>query len=462
MFTTATLNKLSFHRSADNNNNTTIASIQQRRVALNKRPPLLRSASPTLCTGNNGLHRTSSNASINSNSSSNRIVLSSSSSTRHHKPKKSVRFCDNASLESVRLFLKSQMPKACRSDPICPKHYTYRLRLPNWSSNGGGRSGTNNGRIGNAVRMESIQLDKPSQKSTVTLMGTVQVANLAFEKHVLIRYTLDDWATFQEVEANYQEPIAHSADTWDRFCFTIELYAPQHHTHKTLYLAVHYAVAGRDFWDNNDHKNYEIDIVPDVQLQLPSNEFTFSSSDDDDDDDDDENTFEIDDEEEEAQPMMVQDKQVDLLENQLKPLSLKDDASKTILFHPEQRQQSIINTNGSPNWPSSPLSPTTPADTSPLWIGTLLPTSSPSSTSSSSSSSSITTAAGPTTYFMNQKKENTTSHPDVMTSPTSHQFHALISNYCFYSGGPNRTSVYSYHSSPPRCPSSPTPRVVLS
>ncbi|KAI9486321.1 MAG: putative phosphatase regulatory subunit-domain-containing protein, partial [Benjaminiella poitrasii] len=206
-----------------------------------------------------------------------------------HKPKKSVRFCDNASLESVRLFLKSQMPKACRSDPVCPKHYTYRLRLPNWLLTSPRGSGSNNGRIGNAVRMETIQLENNSTTTTttaatktVTLTGSVQVANLAFEKHVVIRYTLDDWLTFKEIDADYQEPIAHSANTWDRFRFTIKIQAPCHNTHTTLYLAVHYTVAGREFWDNNDNKNYEVDVVPDVQLQLPNDELTFSSSDEDD------------------------------------------------------------------------------------------------------------------------------------------------------------------------------------
>jgi hypothetical protein len=94
------------------------------------------------------------------------------------------------------------------------------------------------------------------------LRGTIQVSNLAFEKHVEVIYTLDDWNTNQVLDARYMEPIAHSANTWDRFVFDIHF----NPCHQTMNLAVKYTVAGREFWDNNQNKNYQVEIIPDVQL----------------------------------------------------------------------------------------------------------------------------------------------------------------------------------------------------
>lgn len=259
-----------------------------RRVALIKRPPLVRSSSPATCYQSN----------------------------RSAKQKKSVRFCD--SLENVRLFLKTDKPKACQSDPTSPKKYTYQLRLPNWPSNP----------TVNVIRIEKIEL------ICNQLVGTCQVANLAFEKHVVIRYTQDDWVTVKQVDAIYKEPIANSVNTWDRFSFKIVLNR-MHHAHETLCLAAKYTVAGREFWDNNNLKDYSVEIIPKVQLQYDD---SCSSSDEDDD-----NTFDdcCTDEEDQHE------------------LSLLVDKSS---FGNRYDFNSAVNKPWSP-----PLSPTTPVDMNPLW-----------------------------------------------------------------------------------------------
>jgi hypothetical protein len=233
------------------------------------------------------------------------------------KKKKSVRFCDNDSLENVRLFVKTQMPKACRSDPVCPKQYSYHLRCPNWPNE---TAQTRRYRFGTAVRMEQVQLVSETpldNNKTLTLTGTCQVANLAFEKHVIIHYTLDDWNTFEEVDGVFKESISSSANTWDRFTFNIVLNTT-HHTHKSLYIAIKYIVGDREFWDNNDEKNYEVDVVPKVELDYCKHDLSSSS-----DDEEDDNVF--------------------------------DDCE-------EMENLSIQDTPWSP-----PLSPTTPSDDNPLW-----------------------------------------------------------------------------------------------
>ncbi|KAI8981950.1 putative phosphatase regulatory subunit-domain-containing protein [Mycotypha africana] len=217
--------------------------LRNKRISLIKRPPLIRSSSPTL---------------------SDREVENRHPNNKNNKCKKSVRFCDNASLENVRLFYKTEMPIACRADPKCEmKNYIYRLKRPNWPKDSLIRRRTA------VVRMEDVQIQKTGSsddKNGITLLGSVQVANLAFEKQVTVRYTTDDWATYQDVPAQYQEPIAQSANTWDRFGFKIVFNKKQPH-HQKLLLAVKYVVNGREFWDNNNKQNYEVDLICDVVLQ---------------------------------------------------------------------------------------------------------------------------------------------------------------------------------------------------
>lgn len=351
---------------------------QYRRVSLNKRPPLIRTCSPSL-NSLPTLHDESSNNYLNQ---------------RYYKPKKSVRFRDNDSLENVRLFIKTQMPKACRSDPAYPKQYTYRLRRPNWPLFPGHRSTVN------AVRMDDIQLD--TSDDSICLLGSIQVANLAFEKHVVVHYTLDDWVTVQQMDASYREPVPHSANTWDRFCFKISL--AEHH-HQTLDFAIQYTVGGRVFWDNNENHNYKVEVIPDVLLDDNG-----SSSDDDDD-----NTFE---------DCIDYDEEDHLLIEQLRPLTLKEKPSSLANRYSFDHANQVKPL-------SPPLSPTTPVDMNPLWSVT----------------TSNATLDAANNYFAHPKTEQ--HH----TLPTSSSLDLLVSKYCFFND-PKQASVYTpYHSDPSSCTS---------
>ncbi|KAI8070172.1 putative phosphatase regulatory subunit-domain-containing protein [Thamnidium elegans] len=249
-----------------------MSTTYHRRVALMKRPPLVRNSSPIIS---------------------------------YIKPKKSVRFCDE-SLENVRLFLKTQMPKACQSDPTTnDQTYSYHLQLLNWPKD-------NKTRTTSAVRVEHLQL-----LPTMVLIGTCQVANLAFEKHVVIHYTLDDWITVNEIQATYKESIMQS---WDRFSFKIVLNTTYHKSN--ICLAVKYTVLGREFWDNNQENDFKMSIVPKIQLHFDDDDCSSSSSSD----------------EEEEQKIK-----------------------------PSFGHRYNLNAAVKKPW-SPPLSPTTPVDASPLWI----------------------------------------------------------------------------------------------
>ncbi|KAL2752974.1 carbohydrate-binding module family 21 protein [Sodiomyces alcalophilus JCM 7366] len=108
------------------------------------------------------------------------------------------------------------------------------------------------------VRLEKVWLS-PDQKS---LMGSVAVANLAFQKSVTCRFTLDYWKTTSEVNADFTQEMRDkdAPHTHDRFTFAIKLSDTAHLETKTLYLCIRYNVIGQEFWDNNDHANFQVDF----------------------------------------------------------------------------------------------------------------------------------------------------------------------------------------------------------
>lgn len=116
------------------------------------------------------------------------------------------------------------------------------------------------------VKLEKVWLSA-DQKS---LLGSVAVANLAFQKHISCRFTLDYWKTTSEVTAEFSQeirprdtPIGH-----DRFNFSIKLSDTANLESKTLYFCVRYSVNGQEFWDNNGSANFQVDFR---KKHLPQN-----------------------------------------------------------------------------------------------------------------------------------------------------------------------------------------------
>ncbi|ORZ38443.1 putative phosphatase regulatory subunit-domain-containing protein, partial [Catenaria anguillulae PL171] len=127
----------------------------------------------------------------------------------------------------------------------------------------------------------------------VRVSGTVLVKNVAFEKRVSLRATVDFWRTHTDIECHYVGP-AEDAAGFDRFRFDLELtehlgLMPNVDAHATVYFCVHYeyfvqevvssgpgsspdggfasghvdrssSVVSRweSAWDNNSGANYEV------------------------------------------------------------------------------------------------------------------------------------------------------------------------------------------------------------
>ncbi|KAI0789543.1 hypothetical protein C8Q75DRAFT_807169 [Abortiporus biennis] len=153
------------------------------------------------------------------------------------------------------------------------------------------------------IHLETITLPRTRPP---TLRGTVLVKNLAYEKNVAVRFTLDDWQTTSEVTCRHvvslpglpppfprpkkvvtvkknvegkegdevkegedkvveEEKEDPNQPQWDRFSFTIRLedYEPKL-ADRTLWLVARFSCppswnsAGGEWWDNNDGNNYRV------------------------------------------------------------------------------------------------------------------------------------------------------------------------------------------------------------
>lgn len=87
--------------------------------------------------------------------------------------------------------------------------------------------------------------------SGCALHAVIRVLNVAFEKLVVLRYSLDNWRSFCDLRAVY---LPGSSDgISDRFGVDVYL-TPQGDAQ--LQMCVRYVVGDQEYWDNNDGANY--------------------------------------------------------------------------------------------------------------------------------------------------------------------------------------------------------------
>lgn len=86
------------------------------------------------------------------------------------------------------------------------------------------------------------------------LSGVILVKNITYEKRVFVRYSLDGWKTYEDIEAQFMS--ADMANDEDVFQFRLDF--PFRLPNGTrLELALAYETPdGTVYWDNNDGDNY--------------------------------------------------------------------------------------------------------------------------------------------------------------------------------------------------------------
>ncbi|KAI9754848.1 MAG: rRNA biogenesis protein rrp5 [Chaenotheca gracillima] len=108
------------------------------------------------------------------------------------------------------------------------------------------------------VKVERVFLSGDNKN----LVGAVAVANLAFNKLVVARFTFDYWKTTSEVVAEYSDDVRRkqSHDGYDRFNFNIKLEDQANLETKTMFFCMRYNVNGQEYWDNNRSRNFQVEF----------------------------------------------------------------------------------------------------------------------------------------------------------------------------------------------------------
>jgi len=125
------------------------------------------------------------------------------------------------------------------------------------------------------VMTSCVSLENVVVRDNFKLVGTVKVKNVACNKFVTIRYTLDSWSSCEDVTA---KPVSSEQSRFGLFVtFTFEVTVPStvSTARSAIQLAVCYVADGQEFWDNNNGHNYGIDVQSDVSREQS---FAFSGS----------------------------------------------------------------------------------------------------------------------------------------------------------------------------------------
>ena len=118
-----------------------------------------------------------------------------------------------------------------------------------------------------------------------TLCGSVLVKNVAFEKSVALRFTLDNWQTTSEVVCRHvcnlpslPSPFPPERTspgspqlTWDRFSFVVRLEDVERKlAERTIVFAARFKAPGvGEWWDNNHGSNYKLTFRKSVSVAGP-------------------------------------------------------------------------------------------------------------------------------------------------------------------------------------------------
>ena len=188
-------------------------------------------------------------------------------------------------LEHVRHFLQVDRPLAVSAGSSPADAYESEVEFPlNAKQEARGRTGgyeweirlTNfpgetEARKSMPIRVERVYLSHDNK----TLIGTMAVQNLAYQKLVVARFTLDYWKTTSEVVADFDNDVRRGPpnDGYDRFNFTVKLADQANLENKTLFFCVRYSVNGQEHWDNNNWMNFQVDFSKkpkaDIAKQAP-------------------------------------------------------------------------------------------------------------------------------------------------------------------------------------------------
>ena len=182
----------------------------------------------------------------------------------------------DSQLEHIRHFLQLDKPLAVSAETSPVEDYDNDDEFPFGHDGTDGRSFEWELRLSNFPKDSPSQVRKPVRLERLSLssdknnlLGVVAVANLAYHKSVAARFTFDYWKTVSEVTAEYTHDVRrkHVHDGFDRFAFSIKLADQANLENKTMFACVRYNVGGKEYWDNNNSMNYQVDFLKKAKLK---------------------------------------------------------------------------------------------------------------------------------------------------------------------------------------------------
>nr|XP_054766498.1 protein phosphatase 1 regulatory subunit 3B-B-like [Lytechinus pictus] len=202
-------------------------------------------------------------------------LISKAEKSCHGKEKKKVSFADaqGLSLQTVKYMdgPSNMPPKFCiqllddviqnvEANPTHP--YTY---VPDFE-----QPASNYLEFRKRLESETVCLENVMIKDNITVVGTIKVKNIAFEKSVFVRATFDEWKTHIDIPGSYVYPsqASNSYDKFDTFSFSLDM--PPNHGGKSVEFCVCYTTNNLNFWDSNHGNNYK--IVTDKEKDFVKNQ----------------------------------------------------------------------------------------------------------------------------------------------------------------------------------------------
>ncbi|KAF4528863.1 hypothetical protein B566_EDAN017046 [Ephemera danica] len=107
------------------------------------------------------------------------------------------------------------------------------------------------------VRCNKVCLENAFQGDSLSISGVIRVLNVDFHKSVYLRYSLDCWENFADLQCSY---VQGSSDGFsDKFSFV--LYSHTLDVGQRVEFAIRYQTAGQLFWDSNGGVNYSFQCL---------------------------------------------------------------------------------------------------------------------------------------------------------------------------------------------------------
>ena len=153
--------------------------------------------------------------------------------TLHRQLKTVINYCSQTatfSLQNMATILSSRQPSLCEDDIQC------------------------------IVQEQKVFVETSEfSEGENTVSGTVRVQNITHNKNVYTRYTLNNWKTYADLKATWEESIGDKEPPeTDQFHFAIPL--PSRQWVGIVHFAIRYEVAGQIYWDSNEGKNYKVKV----------------------------------------------------------------------------------------------------------------------------------------------------------------------------------------------------------